>query len=255
MTASYLEWGILVPALLAGILVLLTHVPLGREVLSRGIIFIDLAVAQIAALGVVFASMLGWGESVWLIQLVVVACALCGALLLHWCESTFPQVQEALIGVTFVLAATLGILLLAHDPHGGEQLKALLAGQILWVDWPQLGNAAVATLLTALLWWAIPERLPRIRFYITFALAVTISVQLVGVYLVFASLIIPALLIRHLSNRQGLWWGYSVGTVGYGVGLLISFHFDLPAGPLIVWSLALLALIGMGLRCKLLKND
>lgn len=246
MEAAYLAWDILIPALLTGALVLLTHVPLGRQVLARGIIFIDLAVAQIAALGVVIATLLGWGENLWLVQCVVVASALLGALLLHWSESNFPQLQEALIGVAFVLAATLGILLLSHDPHGGEQLKALLAGQILWVGWSQLGNAAIATLLAACVWWVIPGRFSRLRFYATFALAVTISVQLVGVYLVFASLIIPALLIRRLTNKRALYWGYGVGVSGYGVGLLMSFYFDLPAGPLIVWSLGGVALIAAG---------
>lgn len=243
MGESLLEWSILLPALCAGALVLLTHVPLGREVLARGIIFIDLAVAQIAALGVVIAGMLGWDENRYLLQVVVVLCALSGAMLLRGLERRYAEVQEALIGVSFVLAATLGILLLSHDPHGGEQLKELLAGQVLWVDWSMLAEAGLATLLLAIVWWLIPARLSTLRFYLIFALAVTISVQLIGVYLVFATLIIPALLIRRVSLKRGLITGYLVGGMGYLLGLVGSSLFDLPAGPLIVWSIAGTALL------------
>jgi hypothetical protein len=102
--------------------------------------------------------------------------------------------QEALIGVLFVLAAPVGILLLAGNPHGGEHLKDLLVGQILWVGTPQLLALAVVTavLLAAMAfgWDAAPGPLRLLR---RFAVAVTASVQLVGVYLVFTSLIVPAL--------------------------------------------------------------
>ncbi len=242
MSWQLLDWGILLPALAAGALVLLTHVPLGREVLSRGIIFIDLAVAQVAALGVIAAGFLGWDENRYLLQLVVVISALGAALLLRGLERRFSNIQEAMIGVTFVLAATLGMLLLAHDPHAGEQLKELLAGQILWVDWSMLEEAAFATLLVLVLWRALPARMAALRFYLVFALAVTVSVQLVGVYLVFASLIIPALLIRHRRGKSALALGYLIGMGGYLGGLLGSALFDLPSGPLIVWALAILAL-------------
>ena len=100
--------------------------------------------------------------------------------------------QEALIGVLFVLASTAQILLLANDPHGGEDLKDLLAGQILWVSTEQLVRAAVLTALFLVAWFRWRERFGRIGFYVLFALMVTVSVQLVGVYLVFTSLIVPA---------------------------------------------------------------
>ena len=136
-----IEWGLLAAPFAAGLLVLATHVPLGIEVLRRGIIFIDLAIAQVASLGVVAADLAGW-QSPWSIQAAAGAAALAGALLLTWSEKRWPDLQEALIGLLFVTAAAAGILLLANHPHGGEHLKDLLAGQVLWVGWGQLAPAA-----------------------------------------------------------------------------------------------------------------
>ena len=124
MTA--VELSIIAPALLASLLVLATHVPLGTEVLRRGIIFIDLAIAQVAGLGVIAADMMGWEAQGVSVQVAAVSAALLAALVLHWTDRKYPEIQEALIGVAFVLAATAGILLLAGNPHGGEHLKELL---------------------------------------------------------------------------------------------------------------------------------
>src|SRR6185369_7112733 len=191
------------PALIAGCLVAVSHVPLGQQVLSRGIVFIDLAIAQVAALGVIVANHFqppieGWGA-----QVAAAAAALAGALLLTWTEKKRPEVQEALIGILFVLASTAQILLLANDPHGGDNLKDLLAGQILWVSNAQLIRTAVLTAVFALVWFVWREKIGRIGFYVLFALVVTSSVQLVGVYLVFTTLIVPAVATyRHLRQRQ-----------------------------------------------------
>ena len=217
---------------------LATHVPLGMQVLDRGIVFIDLAIAQIAGL-----------------RRDRRRCARhargrhCGAdrggvrgaarrLLLTWTERRAPQQQEALIGVMFILAACAGILLLSSNPHGGEHLKDLLVGQILWVNATQLlwlarrlGRAA-----GALAGWV--ERLGRFGFYGAFALAVTASVQLVGVYLVFSSLIIPALGTRAHGRARRL--ASPTGSVPRAtlLGLALSALFDLPSGAVIVWTLA-----------------
>ena len=145
MNWAALDWTILGPAFLAGLLVLATHVPLGMEVLDRGIVFIDLAIAQIAGLGVIVAMALGVPEGgVWT-QAAAVAAALVGALLLTWTERRIAQQQEALIGVLFVLASCVGIVLLSSNPHGGEHLKDLLVGQILWVNNTQLAWLAAVT--------------------------------------------------------------------------------------------------------------
>ena len=129
MNLGNIEIGILIPALLAGLLVLATHVPLGQQVLNRGIVFIDLAIAQVAGLGVTAADALGFEPQGWRVQAAAVLAALLGALVLTWTEKKWPEVQEALIGVLFVVAACVELLILANNPHGGEHLKDLLVGQ------------------------------------------------------------------------------------------------------------------------------
>jgi zinc/manganese transport system permease protein len=241
MSFATIDLTIVGPAFLAGLLVLATHVPLGMQVLRRGIVFIDLAIAQIAGCGVLAASLFGWAPQGPAGQGAALGAALAGALLLTWTEKRWPEVQEALIGTLFVLAATGATLLLAGNPHGGEHLKDLLVGQILWVSQAQLVATAVASALVLALWFGLRERLGAIGFYLLFALSVTASVQLVGVYLVFASLIVPALAVRGWGRRP-LAAGYALGAAGYALGLLVSVVSDLPTGPVIAWTLAVLAM-------------
>jgi len=237
MILDRIEWIIVLPAFLAGMLVLATHVPLGRRVLQRGIIFIDLAIAQIAAVGTIAGHLLGWDQASWMRQVAAVTAALAGAFLLSWTERRWPEVQEAMIGAIFVLAASAGLLLLVHDPHGGEHLHDMLVGQILWVSSNELIFAAAVTVaVIALLHYLVPH-VRSLGFYLVFACAVTVSVQLVGVYLVFASLIIPALATRHYTAAWQLPVAYGLGIVAYAAGLMLSALLDLPAGAVIVWTL------------------
>ena len=241
MTLDAATFGILWPALLAGLLVTATHVPLGMQVLKRGIVFIDLAVAQIAGLGVIVADRLGFEPQGVAVQVAALCAALSGALLLNWTDKRWPEVQEAVIGVTFIVAANAAILLLATNPHGAENLKDLLVGQILWADPARL--VLIAALYAAILglWFGLRERVGRVGFYLLFACAVTASVQLVGVYLVFTTLIVPALATRNLARWQ-LAAGYGLGALGYAAGLGVSLVSDLPPGPLIVCIMTLLGI-------------
>jgi len=237
MSLNSLELGILFPAFLAGLLVLATHVPMGQQVLSRGIVFIDLAIAQVAGLGVTAADAFGFEPEGWRVQAAAVTAALIGALVLTWTEKKWPEVQEALIGVLFVVAACVELLILANNPHGGEHLKDLLVGQILWVSLKSLIPVAILYAVMLAMWFGFRQRLGQVGFYVMFALVVTQSVQLVGIYLVFASLIIPALAAKRFADSGRLWIGYIVGLVGYVGGLVASSLFDLPTGAVIVVSL------------------
>ncbi len=243
MNLEMVDWSILGPAVVAGLLVLSTHVPLGQEVLKRGIIFIDLAIAQVAGLGVLAASVLGWEDNLWAVQVSAVTAALIAAAGLNWTEKRWPLSQEALIGILFVLAATGSILLLAENPHGGEYLKDLLVGQILWSTWKML--IPIALLYVALLgiWFLGRNKLGQIGFYVIFAFAITASVQLVGVYLVFASLIIPALATRRMHGLLRLLAGYTVGAVSFVAGIVLSALFDMPTGAVTVWTMAAVSII------------
>jgi len=238
---SATEFSILLPAFVAGLLVTATHVPLGTQVLARGIVFIDLAIAQIAGCGVLLADQLGFEPQGAAVQVAALAAAIAGALLLTWTERRWPDVQEAVIGVTFVLGATGSVLLLASNVHGSEHLRDLLVGQILWVQWSAIAWTGVVYALVLFAWFRFGERLGRIGFYVLFALAVTVSVQLVGLYLVFASLIVPPLATRRMT-RYRLAAAWTIGAAGYAIGLLLSARFDLPSGPLIVWVLVALAI-------------
>jgi zinc/manganese transport system permease protein len=233
--------GILWAPLAAGLLVTATHAPLGMQVLNRGIVFIDLAVAQIAGLGVIFADWLGYEQGV-AVQAAALTAALAGALLLNWTEKLWPDVQEAVIGVTFIVAANAAILLLAVNPRGAEHLKDLLIGQILWVRSAQLPIIGLLSAAILAVWFGLRGRMGRSGFYLVFACAVTLSVQLVGLYLVFATLIVPALATRRLS-RGRLAACYGIGAAGYAAGLLASAITDLPAGPLIVCVMAFLGVV------------
>jgi zinc/manganese transport system permease protein len=241
--------GLLAAPFAAGLVVLATHVPLGITVLRRGIIFIDLAVAQVAALGVIVAGLAhleeDWGG--FGAQLAAGIAALAAAAALTYCERRWPDIQEALIGLLFVFAAAAGIVLLAGNPHGGEHLRDLLAGQILWAGWGQIGVVAAlsAVVLAGRAWLARRGGGEGFAFYALFAVAVTASVQLVGVLLVFASLIAPAVATSAMSGRRRLVVAYLAGAAGYALGLGLSLRADLPAGAVVVCCLGLIAIGGL----------
>jgi zinc/manganese transport system permease protein len=242
MNIAGFDYTILLPALVAGILVTATHVPLGIQVLNRGIVFIDLAIAQIAGLGVICADWLGFEPQGWGVQVSALTAAFAGALILTWTEKHWPEVQEALIGVAFILAASGALIVLAANPHGAEHLKELLIGQILWVDPARLPLVAAAYAVILLVWFLLGERVGRVGFYLLFACSVTVSVQLVGLYLVFTTLIVPALATRRIVRRR-LAVAYVLGVVGYALGLVVSALTDWPSGPAIVWVMTALAVL------------
>ncbi len=241
MSLGAADASLLLPAFAAGLLVLATHVPLGGEVLRRGIIFIDLAIAQFAGLGIVIASALGFEVGGWRMQLAAVAAALAGALILRALERRAHERLEALIGVGFVSAACAAVVLMSHDPHAGEHLQELLVGQILWSTWSGLWPLALVTAAVLAAWFGLRLEDSPLGFYLLFAITVTSSVQVVGVYLVFASLIVPA-----LAAGRRLVRGYLIGAAGYALGLLASALCDLPAGAAIVLALVVTGTITTG---------
>lgn len=225
------------PALVAGLMIALTHAPLGIEVLRRGIIFIDLAVAQIAGLGLVAASTLLHAPSVWVLQGVALTSAILAALFFRKIEKTAPEQQEAIIGVSFILAASLSILLLADHPHGGEEIQHLLSGQMLFITWQDVAiHVPIYAFIMSLWFWKSTLR-SGISFYLLFALAITSSVQLVGVYVVFASLILPAL--AAVKAKHPLKNAWLCGVLSVLSGITIAMLADLPAGPILVCTLVI----------------
>ncbi len=237
------------PALVAGLMIALTHAPLGIEVLKRGIVFIDLAVAQIAGLGLVATGTLLHEPSPWLMQSVALACAILAGLFFRKVETVIPEQQEAIIGVSFVLAASLAILLLADHPHGGEEIQHLLSGQMLFVTWQDVASHAPVYGLILVAWFLKPVLRTGMGFYLLFALAITSSVQLVGVYVVFASLILPALAAVKCENPYIKSW--LCGILSVVIGITLSILTDLPAGSVLVASFTVTAAVLFNMPIRL----
>ncbi len=242
MSLSFETINLIAPAFVAGAIISLAHVPLGQEVLKRGIIFLDLAVAQFAALGMIaFQSLPNIDEYSYIGMYGPLASGLVAALTcaftFHALEKYAGAYQEALIGCAFVLAACLSLLLMANDPHGGEEMNNILAGQILWTDWPDIKIAA-PVFISIFVIWNIFQSKRQVLFYPLFAMAIPFAVNMIGIYLVFASLIFPALAVVKLRSHK-VSWGIVISICGYSLGLAASYILDWPSGPAIVLSMAL----------------
>lgn len=223
-------------ALLAACLVL---VPLGTQVLARGVVFIDLAVAQVAACGVLAAGMLLEGAPPLLTHAAAAVAALLGSGCVWWLARRWPQQREALIGLVYVGAASASVLAVAFDPHGRERLTALLAADVLWAPWPSVALLAAAALAVA----AVHRLLARDAvFYPLFAVALSVSVQALGLYLVFALLIAPA-----LWTRRGLALPKAVGAglAACAAGLGVSWGMDWPSGACVALALSALGVLSV----------
>jgi zinc/manganese transport system permease protein len=259
----------LVP-LVAALLILAIHAYLGIHIIARGVIFVDLALAQVAALGYTIATLIGFAPGSVAAYMVGVGATLFGALLLSFSRIDHDHVpQEALIGVVYVAASAATILLAAQSPQGSEHVEELLTGTLLWVTWPEIGRMAlVYTVLGAVLWalrhrfFTIslePERARRegwrlrwwdFLFYALFGVIVTTAVGIAGVLVVFSFLVVPAviafLFVKGRARLLATAWG--VGGAATLAGLALSFQYDLPTGPLIVCVFAVALVIGLLIR-------
>lgn len=223
------------------------------QVLRRGIVFIDLAIAQFAALGALVA---GHHAGVAVSLATGIGFALAAAALVAWLGARWPGQREALIGLVYVGGAAASVLWVSFDPHGAQALARTLAGDILWVDWPGMVPLALASLPIAALAWRRPALFDDGRvFYPCFAVLVSLSVPLLGLYLVFATLIVPALAMG-ASGSAAL--GIGVGVLGFIGGFAASALTDLPSGPAVVLGLiasALLARMLAHIRRRALHSD
>lgn len=245
------------------------HTYLGLQVLARNIIFVDLALAQIAALGATVAFMLGHPVTSGGSYAYSAAFALLAAMLLAATRNWSGRVpQEALIGVIYVVAAAAAFLLVEKAPQGTEHIKQVLTGNILTTGADDLVVVVPLYLVIGGLLWTVRARLADpgagwrgwlwdFLFYACFGLVVTSSVALAGVLLVFSFLIIPAaigVLYAQGVGRQ-LLLGWSVGVLASLLGLVASYVFDLPTGSAMVCVFgATLALAGV-LRPLMMGGD
>lgn len=233
-------------ALLLGLLAL---APLGTQVLVRGVVFIDLAVAQAAAASALWVAAVVDHPNAWTTQAMATTGAMACAAAVAWLSRRWPQQREALIGLLYVFGASMALLGAGQDPHGRERLSQLLAADVLWADWPQvlvLGACAAAVALSR-------RWLPRDAvFYPGFALVASLAVPVVGLFVVFAALIAPA-----LWQRAGVpTWLAGLGAVlASALGLLASWVLDVPSGAAVALSLSAFGVLGAGFRSSVMLES
>lgn len=233
------SWWFVAPAL-ALLLGVLALAPLGAQVLSRGVVFIDLAVAQSAAAAALWAMAFTDHPSFLTTQLIAAAGALICAAAVAILARRWPTQREALIGLVYVMGASLALLGARQDPHGRERLSGLLAADVLWASWWQVGLLGVCAALMSLLqrWSAQWLRRDEV-FYVIFALVASIVVPVLGLFVVFVALITPGLWFR---SGAAWWLAVSSTLAAAAVGLLLSWWLDAPSGACValvlgVWGL------------------
>ncbi len=232
--------------ILAGI-----HCYLGLHVLARGVIFVDLSLAQVAALGLSLGVLLGFDEHsaiVYFIALFMTFIASAIFALARRHESLFSQ--EAIIGIVFALSSAAVVLVAEKIPHGMEHIKNLLAGQILWVTWGDVTRVAIVYSIVGIIHYifrkqfldASLNRSPKktilwdILFYALFGVVITSSVSVAGVLLVFSYLIVPSLISTFFFKtiKSRLIFGWVFGFVLSLIAMIFSYILDIPTGPFIV---------------------
>ena len=247
--------------LLACLVLTAIHVYLGLHVLARGVIFVDLALAQVAALGVTIAFLAGHAIQSEAAYWYALAFTLCGAALFAASRTRrAPVPQEAIIGIVYAVSAAAAVLVVDRAPQGGEHIKQILVGSILTVTPAEVGTLALLYAPIGLLHWLIRRPLLEISFdpegsgarravrawdfvfYASFGVVVTSSVRLAGVLLVFAYLIVPATAAAALarSARGRLLIGWALGVLVSVGGLVASWTWDLPTGATVVVAFGVL---------------
>jgi zinc/manganese transport system permease protein len=257
-------------ALLAALILAGIHSYLGFHVVSRGVIFVDISMAQAAAFGAALALTLGWAKHSWPTYLVSLFFTLTAAVLISISRTRDNRVpQEAFIGIIYAGFATLVMLLLAKHAGGSEELEELLAGSLLTIPRHDLTSTALLYSGVGVFHWLLRSRFFRISqdrmgairdgwkvgwwdflFYASFGLVVTSSVHIAGVMLVFSFLVIPPVIALLYTRRQGLRlaFGWAVAFAASVAGIAASVGLDLPTGPSIIASLIVILLITLLIR-------
>ena len=262
---------ILFPAFVASLILTGIHAYLGVHVVERGVIFVDLSLAQIAALGTTVAYLAGYDLHSSTAYLFSLAFTFIGAGIFAMSrvhrKTRIPQ--EAIIGIVYAVSAAVAILVMSKATQETEHLKEMLVGNILSVTWPELFKTAVLYALVGLFHYIFRKRFLLISmneaeaerqgisirlwdflFYMSFGFVVTSSVAIAGVLLVFCFLIVPSVTAMLFSERLGprLAIGWSMGVVVSAGGVALSFVLDLPTGAAIVATFGAALLLVAGTR-------
>ena len=276
---------LMLPALVAALILVGIHGYLGIHIIARGVIFVDLALAQVAALGWAAAGLglshalgeaLGIPESVAGYAIGLAATLIAAALFsLSRLEHNYVP-QEAIIGIVYVVASATTILLAAQAPRGSEHVEELLSGSLLWVGWPEVWKTGIVYAVIGVIHYFLKDRFITISmnpeearrrgwsvkkwdfiFYALFGVVVTSSVAIAGVLVVFSFLVIPAVIAFLFTDKPGklLAIAWSSGIVATLLGLYGSYRTDWPTGPSVVCAFALVLVLSFGFRRILRARD
>jgi len=246
---------------LACLLLILIHAYFGIHILQRGIIFVDLALAQFIGIGIALSFLYGEEKSL----LLSVIFAFLGSLILALSRKTARHVNiEAFIGVLYIFSFAAATLILDRSPHGMEEFKTIMNGSIIWVTPKEIlstfivyGSVGALHFFLRRLFYALTFEgkgnfLLEFLFFASFAIVLVKSVHIAGILQVFSFLVVPALIGRLFFRQQSriLITGWLVGVLVSVLGIFLSFRLDLPTAPLIVAGLAIIFFVL--LLCKVL---
>lgn len=260
----------LAPPFAASLILTGIHAYLGLHIVERGVIFVDLALAQFAALGTTIGFLMGVGlhgavSYWWSLSFTFLGAAIFAATRVH--RSRIPQ--EAIIGIAYAVSAAAAITAMSRAPEGSEHIKDMLVGNILVVSWPDVGKTALLYGVVGVFHWAFRRQFLLISldpegahmeglsirwwdflFYMSFGFVVTSSVAIAGVLLVFSYLIVPSVCAMMFTERVGprLAIGWTMGTLVSTVGVALSYFFDLPTGAAIVCTFGIVLILAAILR-------
>jgi zinc/manganese transport system permease protein len=272
-----MDLSLFLPPLVACLVIVAIHSYLGLHVIAREVIFVDLSLAQMAALGSSVAILAGSQPDSSAASLYALGFTTLGAAVFALTRTSEKGVvpQEAIIGIVYVMASAAAILVADRTPRGGEAIKDILVGSLLWVNWPTILRLALIYAVIGIFHWVLRRRFLtisfspetalaqgwRIRwwdflFYLSFGIVITFSVPIAGVLLVFSFLVVPAAVAFQFTRRQGKlalisWLAGALASAG---GLWISFEYDLPTGPIVVCMFGVV-LLGAYLLRRLLPGS
>lgn len=247
------------------------HCYLGLHVLRRGVIFVDLSLAQVASLGSSIALLFHLEHHTFGSYFLSLIFTFIAALYFAWGKKYEKFVsQEVLIALVYAFASSLVILVVNFIAHGSEHIKEILVGKILWVSWSDVMKTGVIYSLVAIVHYIFRKQIfqatyksHRINssesaqtdngilwdfiFYALFGIVITSSVGIAGILLVFSFLVVPALISMQMSTRisRQLFIGWGIGVLLSFVGMLLSYKYDLPAGAILVVVFTITPLVGL----------
>jgi len=262
---------LILPPLAACMVIVAIHSYLGLHIIAREVIFVDLSLAQMAALGSTVAILAGYESGTGMSYAYALGFTTLGAALfaLTRTHEKGRVPQEAIIGIVYVVASAAAILVADRAPRGGEAIKDILVGSLLWVTWPAILKMAAAYAALGVFHFFLRQRFLTISFepetalakgwsirwwdfwfYLSFGVVITLSVPIAGVLLVFSFLVVPAAVAFQFSDSQKVLavLSWLTGILASAAGLAVSFRYDLPTGPVIVCAFGVILTLAFAAR-------